>query len=386
MPNTALIAVRSEIVVDPRVRRQIDWLVEDGWTVDTIGLGAAPPGVRDHFALGPQAAWSTSRIGRGVMHAALPNRTKFDIMIRRRIPAEASARVRRGAYDLVIFNDIDFVAWLADRRTFTPAALAGHLHLDLHEYFPPHLPPGSRLRIRVDSHHVWLRSFIGHPAWTTRSTVAGGIAEAYAAEFGVPRPDVIRNAPPYLDQTPSPVGDTRVRLIHHGVAQWQRGLREVVEAMRLLDARFDMTFMLAGSAEVVAELRELAADVADRVHIVPPAPMAELSQVVNQYDLQVMFYPPKSENLRWALPNKLFESVQGRLGLVIGPSPMMAEIVEQYGNGIVASGWHPADLAAAIGRLTPARVREFKAASDRAAHDLSAEHERGVFLRVLGLA
>ena len=385
MPQTALVAVRSDIRVDPRVRRQIDWLTSEGWTVDTIGMGEVPDGVRDHFALRPQAAWTTGKLGRAVMHATLPDRAKFGILIARRVAPEAVKRIRRGDYDLIVFNDIDFAAWVADRSIFTPEALQAHVHLDLHEWFPPHLPPGSRLRIRVDSYHGWLRSFIGHDAYTTRSTVAGGIADAYAEEFGFPRPDVIRNAPSYLDQKPSPVGDDRVRLIHHGVAQWQRGLREVVDAMRLLDHGFDMTFMLAGSPAVIDELTSIAADVADRVHIVPPAPMAELSRVVNQYDLEVMFYPPLNENLKWALPNKLFEAVQGRLGLVIGPSPMMAEIIEEYGNGVMATGWKPEELAAAISSLTPARVRELKAASDRAAHDLSAEHERDAFLRVVGL-
>jgi glycosyltransferase involved in cell wall biosynthesis len=385
MPQTALVAVRSDIRVDPRVRRQIDWLASEGWAVDTIGLGAAPDGVRDHFELRPQAAWTAGKLGRALMHATLPNRSKFGILITRRVPPEAKERIRRGGYDLIVFNDIDFAAWVADRATFTPAALGAHLHLDLHEYFPPHLPPGSRLRFRVDGYHRWLRSFIGHPAYTTRSTVAGGIADAYAEEFGFGRPALIRNAPPYLDQAPTPVDDDRIRLIHHGVAQWQRGLREVVDAMRVLEHGYDMTFMLAGSSAVIDELRTVAADIADRVHIVPPAAMADLSRVVNQYDLEVMFYPPRNENLKWALPNKLFEAVQGRLGLVIGPSPMMAEIVETYGNGVVATGWTPAELATAIAGLTPARVREFKAASDRAAHELSAEHERDEFLRVVGL-
>src|SRR5690606_33982765 len=110
------------------------------------------------------------------------------------------------------------------------------------------------------SHYKWVRRFINHPRITTRSTVASGIATLYADEFPFERPAVIRNAPPFLDLEPTEPAPGRIRLIHHGVAQWKRGLREVVDAMRLLTERFEMTFMLAGDQRVVDELRSYAAD------------------------------------------------------------------------------------------------------------------------------
>jgi hypothetical protein len=32
--KTALLAVQTDVTHDPRVRRQVDWLISDGWTVD----------------------------------------------------------------------------------------------------------------------------------------------------------------------------------------------------------------------------------------------------------------------------------------------------------------------------------------------------------------
>lgn len=282
-----------------------------------------------------------------------------------------------------MFNDIDFIPWIRDDRVFTPAALRAHVHLDLHEYFPPHLPPGSRLRFRVDEYHGWLRSFIADARFTTRTTVAGGIARVYADELGVPDPPLVRNAPPYVDLSPGPVTD-RIRLMHHGGAQLERGLRELVDAVREVGPSVELTFMLTGSEAAIGELRDRAQG-AEHIRFVPPVALNELAREVNAYDLEVMFYPPASENLRFALPNKLFEAVQGRLGLVIGPSPSMSEIVEQYDNGVITAGWETADLVQTLRALTPQRVRELKAGSDRAARDLSAEHEREQFMRAVGI-
>lgn len=384
MTRTALVAVHTVLASDPRVSRQVRWLLDAGWTVDTLSFGEAVEGVRRHFPIASQARWSTGRVGRGLMYAALPERRKHGVLRTDRVPAEALRELGDGGYSLVVLNDIDFLPWLADRRIFGTQSAATHVHVDLHEYFPRQLPPGSRLRIGVDSQHRWLRSFIGHPRITTRSTVASAIADAYVDEFGIPAPTVVRNAPSYVEQAPTPVDPTRIRLVHHGVAQWKRGLRELVEAMRFAPTGYELTFMLAGAPTIIDELRRLASDIPDRVRIVPPVPMSTLASEINQYDVEVMFYPPRSENLRFALPNKLFEAVQGRLALLIGESPMMTEIVAEYGNGEVATGWESSDLAAAIARLTPSRVQELKEASNRAAHELSAEHEAQRFLGIVG--
>jgi hypothetical protein len=97
-----------------------------------------------------------------------------------------------------------------------------------------------------------------------------------------------------------------------------------------------------------------------------------------------MFYQPDSRNLEFSLPNKFFEAIQGRLGLVIGESPMMSEIVTEYGNGVIVDGWSTEDLAATLAALTGERIAALKSASHRAAMDINAETERAAFLESIG--
>ena len=382
--KTALVAVESDITRDPRVRRQVDWLVEDGWTVDTLGLGPlSTDTVRDHFALGVPPAWTRSAIGTAVAYGLMSHAQTFSALTISRFPVELRRRVRDGGYALVVLNDRHFVPWVTDPRDFTDASRATHIHLDLHEYFPRQLTGKSLWTRLTGPFYRWGRSLFGDPAFTTRSTVNSGISRIYADEFGIPAPAIIRNCPPYIEQEPRPVDDQEIRLLHHGMASWDRGLRQIVDAMRHTDERFTMTFMLLGNEAIIDELRDYASDLGDRVRIEPPAPMRELSAVVNHYDLEVMYYEPATRNLELALPNKLFEAVQGRLGLVVGRSPMMTEIVERYGNGAIVDGWGIHDLADRLNALSADDVRRFKAASHRAAHDLSAENERSEFFRVI---
>lgn len=382
--KTALVIVYSEAYRDTRVQHQIRWLHESGWVVDTIGLGPHPsPSVRRHYSLAPQAHWVTTRFGRLMNYAVLPSALRFKFLVADRIPQGAVDQISEGAYSLIIFEDHDFLPLVGMARVFTSAASRAHVHLDMHEYREPRRPFLSIRRLFSESYYRWRRKFIGHPIFDSRTTVSSKIAELYADDFNFPLPVIVRSAPPLHALKPTDVNPHEIRLIFHGMASWERGFPEILEAMRDLDPRFTMTFMLTSNPHIVARLRDEAKVFGDRVRIIPPVPMEEVSAALNGYDLEIIFFQPRKRNLHYSLPNKYFEAVQGRLGVVIGRSPMMAELVEKFGNGVIVDGWRGQDLAAAINSLTSTDVAQLKAKSNVAAAELNAENEGRVFLKTI---
>ncbi|MBX9472729.1 glycosyltransferase [Microcella sp.] len=385
-PRRALIVVYSRIVSDPRVRRQIDWLTAEGWQVDTVGLGEHPtPAVDEHWPIADLDARTASRWGSISAYLLTPRRAAYRRLMADRIPAAASAALRDGAYDLIIANDLEFVPWLTERATFG-AAGAPRIHLDLHEVFTEYHKPGLLWRVLTAGYRHWVRRQLADPVFTTRSTVAGGIAELYRDKLGLEGMAVIRNSPELVDQSPRPVDPHNIRLLYHGLADYSRGIGDILAAVPLLDERYTMTFMLTGFDANIAAIRADAQSLGDRVRFVPPVAMTDIATAINGFDLEVMVYRPASANLVYALPNKLFEATQGRLGLVIGRSPMMVEIVERYGNGIVVPEWGPQALATALNALSADDVSALKAASHAAAAELNADTERAVFLATTGAA
>jgi len=56
--------------------------------------------------------------------------------------------------------------------------------------------------------------------------------------------------------------------------------------------------------------------------------MAELVQMASDYDVRALFVCRRLNfNTRKRLPNKFFEFVQARLGVVIGPSPEIGPLL-----------------------------------------------------------
>lgn len=382
--RVALVIVYSQADNDPRVRSQIDWLHDAGWTVDTLALGPKPAEeVRDHYELGPQPRWVRSRPGSVLIYGLFPARLIFRAVVISRIAPRLLAAMRDGVYSLIVFDDIDLAPLMKDPLVRPrPGTTAPHVHLDIHEYRtePQVLTAWKRLTRR---YRKWLRNVIGDSAFTTRSTVARRIAEMYAQEFGFDEPVVVRSAPTFHELSPGVVNPSEIKMIFHGLASWARGFEQIVEAMHVLDERFTMTFMLTGNPGNIERLRTISRSLGDRVRIVPPVPMTEISATVNQYDLEIMFFPPVNPNVEFALPNKFFEAVQGRLGVVIGESPMMAELVREHEIGAIVDGWTGADLARVLSALTTAEITEFKKKSDAAARVLNAQVEGRVFLSVV---
>lgn len=215
--------------------------------------------------------------------------------------------------------------------------------------------------------------------------VSQGIADRYAKDFGA-ESVVVTNAARFADLAPTSVEDP-IRLVHFGWPDPQRRLEDTLAAMDLLDEHYalDLLLLTLGPSRHLDELRGLAAG-DPRIRFLDPVAMRELPRFANAYDIGVFLLPPQHVNQEFALPNKLFEYIQGRIVPAIGPSPEMARIVREWDCGIVAEDYTPESFAAAIAGTSRARLTELKENVDRAAHELSAERNKPIVLDVVARA
>lgn len=310
------------------------------------------------------------------MHALLPPRVRFRRLVEKELPvSELSGR----KYDIVVVNDLHLLPWVVKAAS---ALTAGPVVLDLHEVYS-HNGTGFFYKLLIARYDEWLLTFITSPVFTKRLTVAEGIADLYRDQYGVPRPSVIRNIAPYEELTPSQVDPNRVMLVHHGYAAVERGIDIMLDAALQLDSRFTLVLMVLGDERALAALRTHPAITAGRARLRTPVGVTEVAQALNEYDLELIFFPPRFANNIYALPNKFFEAIQGRLGIVIGESPEIVGFVRERGLGIVVDGWNASDLAAAINALTTDDIVAMKQAAARTAFELSTQGEGPRFLAAI---
>jgi glycosyltransferase involved in cell wall biosynthesis len=363
-----LVVSFSDLASDPRVDRQLRFL-EPRYRV--VAAGLAPPACDvDEFV--DLSTTAPSPLHRVVRRGWMVARRFEDAYWKEPRVAQALTRLAGIRADAIVANDLEAL----------PIALrlGPPVVFDAHEYAPLEFDQVRRWRLFVAPYALWhVRRFV--PQVAAMTTVGNGIAEEYERATGV-RAIVVTNAPAREALEPSAVGE-RIRVLHHGAAIPGRGLEGMIRVARLLDERFHTTFVLMDSVPGYRRRLIRLAGNEPRVRFVPPQPMRELSRMANAYDIGLYLLQPVNFNNRFALPNKFFEFVQGRLALAIGPSPEMARIVREYGVGVVASDFRPETLARELNALDRDAIAGFKRASHVAADELCAERNQEIFLRVV---
>ncbi|WP_345763899.1 glycosyltransferase family 1 protein [Diaminobutyricibacter sp. McL0608] len=352
-----LILSFSPIRSDPRVLKQVQLFAPD-FDVTTCGFGPAPDGVVEHIEIPRDArAWVDDKVSIATRRYS---RAYWNI----KAVADAQPKLQGRRFDGILANDLNAV----------PLALSLNpvhgVHGDLHEFAPREKDDNLQWRLMVAPFMRWLcRTYLKQ--LTSITTVARGIADQYEADYGV-TVGVVTNAAPYAARDPKPV-HSPIRLIHSAAGQRYRKLENFIELMK--DAPANVTLdmiVMPNEPDYVAELKTMGAGVPG-LTFRDPVPYAQLVETLADYDISMTFLPPTNFNLAHALPNKFFEAVQARLGLIIGPSPEMVAILEQYGLGAVVPDFSVESLRAVVAGLTSEGVAQWKRAADAAAHDLSAE-------------
>ena len=362
MPKKKLLIVSySRLVSDARILKQIN-LFKDDYELTTCGYGPKPEGAAHHFQIPDQAEyWRRNRVFTilRLYHLAYWSS-----------PASAWCRehLPRDYFDITFADDIDAIGlglWTRPRLG---------THADLHEYSPREKEDVWRWRVFVAPYMAWqVRHFVRRA--NSVSSTATKFCEEYRRNFGV-NPTLVVNAAPYADLAPSPMpaAGEPIRVVHAGAGRADRFLELLIEAVAALPGRYSLDMYLTeNSPDYFQRLQESVAQIPN-VRVLPALPYQQLIPTLNRYDLGIHNLPPVNFNNRYALPNKFFDFVQARIGMVVGPSPEMVSSLERYGLGRAAADFTAAALRAALEETTPAEVAAWKQNAAACARELSSEN------------
>lgn len=377
MPNDPRILVISfsNIESDARVLREISVVAKHGH-VTSLGYGPKPDYVSEHIQV-PNSAKSLPQTPLGVLRLALHLHNQ----------AELAAPGNR--YALRALSDRTFDAIVANDARALPLAFAiarrnqAPVWADLHEW-----APGERTHIA--SWRILVKPLMEHicrkylPQTAAATTVGTEIAKLYESHYGV-RPRLLMNAAPYADLQPTPVPGGVIRLVHSGGAVFGRNIEAMIEATIQAGPCFTLDLYLVPAGDGGAYLEKLreVAEGNPRIRFHDPVKPFELPATLNAYDVGVFWIPPTHTNARLTLPNKLFDFVQARLAVAIGPTVEMVNVVNEYGLGVVSEDFSVPSIVAALQSLTPQAITGYKQAAVAAADPLSFQSQSKVIDEIL---
>lgn len=250
------------------------------------------------------------------------------------------------------------IAWLYARHL--PQAERPFLIYDAHEYEPARNTMRSRLRTKMVCRIE--KFLIGkcNLMIVVNQTVAKEYKKYYDLRL---LPLSVRNIPPEAEREPQASAAVRMKyeqavgegffIMYHGIICPGRGIEK---AIRSLKPDSGLRLVILGNAtsrEYMESLRALAASegVSERIYWHPAVPNTELTRYIGASDASIMIIEPITKSYMYALPNKLFESIQAGIPVIASDIPEMKKIVNDYGVGLVCSHEDQNDINAAIARI-----------------------------------
>lgn len=362
--NKVVLSVTNDLYTDPRVDKVCNFLTRNGFDVTLVGRRYG-----DSAALAPRA-YKMHRMRLlfrkgGLFYAEYNIRLFFYLLFHH--------------FDLFVANDLD---------TLLPNFLISRLKrkrlvYDSHEYFCGELSIADRLFVK----HVWqsIEKFC-FPKLKDVITVSQSIVDQYEKEYGI-RPHLVRNIPPkatpHVTETRSslqlPEDKTIIILQGNGLNEG-RGGEELVEAMPIVDEK--AMLLIVGNGTMIPQLKKRVKELqlGHRVRFVPRVTPEMLFNYTYLADIGIALDRDLSLNLRFSLPNKLFEYIKAGTPMVVSNLVERARIVGQYRVGLIVEDFQPENIAEKINQLVNDKqlYDEMKANCKVAAADLCWENEEKV--------
>lgn len=363
----AILSVTNDLYTDPRVDKVALFLTRNGYDVTLVGrcYGDSPQ-------IAPRA-YHTKRMR---------------LLFRKGFLFYAEYQIRLFFYllfkkcDTLIANDLD---------TLLPNFIVSKIRrkrlvYDSHEYFCGELSVVSNSAAKC----VW--TAIEHfcfPKLKTVITVSQSIVDQYEKEYGI-RPYLVRNIPPAgvpeLKYTCADLGiptDKFTLILQGNAINEGRGGEELIQAMALLP---DCHLMVVGHGTVLPQLKEMVKqlNINDRVTFVPRQNQEMLFHYTALAQVGMALDRDVSANLRFSLPNKIFEYIKAGTPLIVSNLVERATIIQKYGVGVIAESLTAEGIAAAVESLRnhPERYRQCQENCRIAAQELTWEHEEKTLERI----
>lgn len=353
---------------NPRPNRIINLLTQKGYSVDTIAyksdgnLNIFNENILEELSLNKKE--KIKRLFLKVLRLFIPN-LFVKIKITEKIYNLDKIKMDLNIYNLVVVENIEMLPFAVNNNS-------KKILCDLREFYPLEYENSFLFRLlesrfKIDLCKQYLKKC------NDLITVSTGLIKGYQKYFNI-TPKLLMSTPNYFEITAKVNDKKTIKMVHHGVANTDRKLENMIEMFKYLDNRFSLDFYLVGNQTYTNQLKEIAKPF-PRIRFLEPVPFNDIIPTMNKYDVGLYLLEPTGFNTEYALPNKFFEYIQARLMLAIGPSYDMKKIVEQYELGIVSKNFDSKELAIELNKLSYDDILTYKENSNIAAKELCYENE-----------
>ncbi len=276
--------------------------------------------------------------------------------------------------DFIFVEDITLLAFGWEYKKIHPDV---RLIVDLREFYPLEYESPEWLATFGRFFAFLCETYLKHVDLAL--CVSEGIARRYEQDYQI-QSKLFYSLPPFFHLTPSTI-KAPIGIIYHGFLSQDRNSEILIELSYLLKPCYQIFVM--GLSNQPDFLQSLKKHEGENLRFIPPVRMDEIIPFTQQFDLGILTLSPNSFNNANALPNKFFEYIQARLGIITTPIPSLKGWIDAYGFGRYAKDFSPGALAELLNSLSLQDIQMLKNNANTAAHQLNLKQNQQEILRLL---
>ncbi|MDC1135640.1 glycosyltransferase [Alphaproteobacteria bacterium] len=377
----ALVLCCSNPDGDPRPERLIKWFIDKNISVDIVSYKSSGKLATDQqFKLKPLSQSFFSKFYRflllfasNIIALISKNPTYLLWIIESRYNL-SKLNIPHKNYSIIVVEDL----------VLLPLAIGlkgkAKLIFDCREFYPGQNPNNLRFRLL----EFPLRNYLCGEYLRLCDhifTVSPSIAAEYMSLYGV-KMEIFRSTPPFQKMVDQPAIKNQIKMVHHGMAAKNRNLGNLIEVSKHLGRNYPLDIYLVGDMSEIKKLRKKAS-LYEWIRILPPIKYDDIIPTLNQYDLGFCYFEPTTFNLKHCLPNKFFEYIQARVAVIVGPSPDMSDILNEFQCGFICEKFTINSVINTIEGIQYEQLKEKKLNAAMAAEKLCYEREIAKFWEII---
>jgi glycosyltransferase involved in cell wall biosynthesis len=207
---------------------------------------------------------------------------------------------------------------------------------DAHEYEINDKPNQSRLSIKL--HYLLEKALIRYADRVI--TVSNSIADEYVSLYGVQKPALVLNTPPYQEIEKKDIFRETVNIskektifLYQGGLSRGRGIEILLDTFTQVDQQSVIVFM--GYGPLSSLVKEYAGKYANIFYHEAVSP-GVLLDYTSSADFGISMIEDCCLSYRYCLPNKMFEYLMAEIPVIVANLYEMKNIVNAYKIGVVA--------------------------------------------------
>lgn len=278
--------------------------------------------------------------------------------------------------ELLIVEDITLLPFALEYKSHNPHCKT---IIDLREFYP----------LEYENNQEWLETLGAFFTYLCQTylpkvdfalTVSRGLAQKYKEAFNL-SPTLFLSLPPYHHLTPST--NTTLELIYHGLISPDRESENLLEIAKGLKEGIHLNLMILSNQPKFLQDFKAKASMHRNITLHPPVPLQSIIPFCNRFDLGLITLQPNSFNNTHALPNKFFEYIQSRLGVISTPLPSITPMIHQYNIGKCSQSFKPDSIIHTLNSLTQEEIHSFKQNAHQASQTLNTQTNQTKILQII---